>query len=77
MITAVDTNILLDIFSDAPVYADKSARALRKQSAHGSLAAGGVVWAEAATFFAKREAAARLSHCGTRSYSVRLSSHPR
>ena len=55
MITAVDSNILLDIFTNSPDFADRSARALREQLANGSVVASGVVWAEVATFFARPE----------------------
>jgi predicted nucleic acid-binding protein len=55
VITAVDSNILLDIFTDAPGYADASARALRAQLAAGSVVACAVVWAEVAMFFPKPE----------------------
>ena len=55
MITALDSNVLLDIFTNSPEHFEKSARALRSQLQSGSLVACGVVWAEVATFFAKPE----------------------
>lgn len=46
MITAVDTNVLLDIFGDDPRYRDGSLRAVRRSVAEGALVACEVVWAE-------------------------------
>jgi len=53
VITAVDSNILLDLFTNAPGYADRSAQALKERLSAGSLVACGVVWAEVASFFSK------------------------
>lgn len=55
MITAIDSNVLLDVFTNAPDYADSSARALRSHLAAGRVVACSVVWAEVATFFAEPE----------------------
>lgn len=46
MITAVDTNVLLDIFGDDPRHRDGSLRAVRRSVAEGALVACDVVWAE-------------------------------
>lgn len=46
MITAVDTNVLLDIFGGDPRYRDGSLRAVRRSVAEGALVACEVVWAE-------------------------------
>lgn len=46
MITAVDTNVLLDIFGDDPRYRDGSLRAVRRSVGEGALIACEVVWAE-------------------------------
>lgn len=51
MITAVDTNILLDVFGADPKFAPASAEALRHCLREGALVASEVVWAETATVF--------------------------
>lgn len=51
MITAVDTNVLIDIFGIAPVYAETSAAAARAALDKGSLVACEAVWAEVAAAF--------------------------
>ena len=51
MITAVDTNILLDVFGADPKFASASAAALRQCLAEGALITSEVVWAETATVF--------------------------
>jgi predicted nucleic acid-binding protein len=51
MITAVDTNILLDVFTNDPVHADASADLLRKCIDQGKLVACEIVWAELAAAF--------------------------
>ena len=51
MITAVDTNVLLDVFSDDAEFGRRSADALRRCIAEGRLVACDVVWAETAAWF--------------------------
>ncbi len=51
MITAVDTNILLDVFGADPKFARASSDALRDCLREGALVASDVVWAEAASVF--------------------------
>ena len=51
MITAVDTNVLLDVFGADPKFGPASAEALRRCLSEGALIASEVVWAEAATVF--------------------------
>ena len=51
MITAVDTNILLDVFGADPKFLAASAEALRRCLGEGALIASEVVWAETATVF--------------------------
>lgn len=46
MITAVDTNVLLDLFKPDPEFATGSARALSRCLSEGSLIACEAVWAE-------------------------------
>ena len=46
MITAVDTNVLLDIFLADPKFGQKSKQALRESMKMGSVIACEVVWAE-------------------------------
>ena len=51
MITAVDTNVLLDIFTADPRFGVRSRDALRRCRAEGSLVACDIVWAEMAGAF--------------------------
>lgn len=57
MITAVDTNILLDVFGADPVFGRRSSFALRRCLGEGRLIACEVVWAESASFFGSPESA--------------------
>lgn len=57
MITAVDTNVLLDVFQPDPSFGPGSAKALRKAISDGGLIACDVVWAEASAHFESRQAA--------------------
>jgi predicted nucleic acid-binding protein len=56
LISAVDTNVLLDIFLPDPTFGPASARALRKAIGEGSLIACDVVWAEVSAHFESRQA---------------------
>jgi predicted nucleic acid-binding protein len=51
MITAVDTNVLIDVFRADPKYCDTSAQALRQCIREGKLVACDIVWAELAALF--------------------------
>jgi predicted nucleic acid-binding protein len=51
VITAIDTNVLLDVFGADPKFASASADALRRCLREGGLVASEVVWAETATVF--------------------------
>src|SRR5260370_37612297 len=51
VITAVDTNVLLDVFGADPKFAQASSEALRDCLREGALIASEVVWAETATVF--------------------------
>ena len=51
MITAIDTNVLLDVFTDDPTFGKDSARALRRCLAEGALIVCDVVWAETLSVF--------------------------
>jgi predicted nucleic acid-binding protein len=62
MITAVDTNVLLDILVADTRFGLAAKAALAAASAHGRVVACDVVWAEAAGFFASREAAVQGMH---------------
>lgn len=53
MITAVDTNVLLDVFGANQKYGAASADALDRCAAEGSLVASAVVWSETAAAFAE------------------------
>ena len=59
MITAVDTNVLLDVFTADARHGAASRDALRRCWAEGSLIACEVVWAEVAAAFADAAAATR------------------
>lgn len=58
MITAVDTNVLLDVFTADPRFGPASRSAVRQCLAEGSLVACDVVWAEVAAAFNDPTAAA-------------------
>ena len=51
MISAVDTNVLLDVFRNDPVHCEASARVLRECIGKGTLVASDIVWAELAASF--------------------------
>jgi hypothetical protein len=51
VITAVDTNILIDILEPDPVHGMRSKEALKKCLQEGAVVACGVVWAEVATAY--------------------------
>lgn len=57
MITALDTNVLLDVFLADREHGRASKTALRKAYDAGGLVACEVVWAEVATFFPEGQAA--------------------
>jgi predicted nucleic acid-binding protein len=56
VITAVDTSILLDVFADDAEFGRRSADALRRCIAEGSLIACDVVWAEVGAWFPDAQA---------------------
>lgn len=58
MITAVDTNVLLDLFTADPRFGSRSRDALRRCRAEGSLVACEIVWAELSGAFPDATAAA-------------------
>lgn len=67
MITAVDANILVDIFEPDPKFGELSRKAVRRCLAEGSLVACEVVWAEiAARFGAAGMGAQALTDLGVR-----------
>lgn len=51
MITAVDTNVLIDILEADPEFGERSAAALARASRDGALIACDVVWAEVLTAY--------------------------
>jgi predicted nucleic acid-binding protein len=57
VITAVDSNILLDILGADPTFGPASAKALRTATQQGRLVVCEVVWAEVAAWFTTAEAA--------------------
>jgi len=57
MITAVDTNVLLDVFGADAEFGHRSSEALRACLREGRLVACEVVWAETASFFPSPAAA--------------------
>ena len=66
MITAVDTNVLIDILEPDPVHGPHSRELLRRALSQGSVVACEVVWAEVATAYPEKmvEVAAGLSQAG-------------
>jgi len=57
VITAVDTSVLLDIFTADPVFGVGSREALRACTREGRLVACDIVWAEVATNFPSEQTA--------------------
>jgi predicted nucleic acid-binding protein len=55
MITAVDTNVLVDVFRDDPAHCRASADALRRCIREGRLVVCDVVWSELAALFPSAE----------------------
>lgn len=53
MITAVDTNVLIDILEPDPVYGPSSRDALKRCLREGAVVACEVVWAEVATSYSR------------------------
>ena len=67
MKTAVDTSVLLDVFSADPAFGEASREALRKAYDSGALVASDVVWAEVRANFLSEEAfAAAIDSLGIR-----------
>jgi len=67
LITAVDTNVLIDVFAADAEFGPRSRAALRHCIAEGGLIACDVVWAEVAAGFDDRDrAAAALDRLGVR-----------
>lgn len=56
MITAVDTNVLIDVFRNDPKFGAASAKALRQCIQEGSIVICDVVWAELAAVFPSTKA---------------------
>ena len=56
MITALDTNVLVDILEPDPRYGARSRDALARCLADGTVVACDVVWAEVATVYGERQA---------------------
>lgn len=59
MITAVDSNVVFDIFLADPNFGEASARAMRACIREGRLVACEAVWAEVASLFPDEESALR------------------
>lgn len=57
MISAVDTNVILDVLHDDPRFSDRSFDALRRASTEGRLIVSPVVWSEVCAAFKEPEAA--------------------
>lgn len=71
MITAIDTNVLLDIFGSDSTFGPRSKAAIRSCIAEGSLIACEVVWAETASFFPSVDAAqAAMNRLGVEFSSI-------
>jgi predicted nucleic acid-binding protein len=60
VITAVDTNVLIDVFGADPTFGAASRGALRAAIETGALIASEVVWAETFASFASEERAAQM-----------------
>jgi hypothetical protein len=62
VITAVDTNVVLDVFTGSGEFFDVSAAALRSCMGEGALVAGEVVFAEVASYFEEPERMEQAMH---------------
>jgi predicted nucleic acid-binding protein len=59
MITAVDTNILIDVLGADPAFGPSSREALRTATQGGALIASEVVWAETSAWYRSEQEAAQ------------------
>jgi len=67
MITAVDTNVLIDVLGADPAFGPGSREALRTATQAGALIASEVVWAETSAWYrSEQEAAAALDQLRVR-----------
>ncbi len=55
MITAIDSNVLIDVFIADKTFGERSAQAIKRCIQEGSIYACEVVWAETATVFPNEE----------------------
>jgi predicted nucleic acid-binding protein len=60
VITAVDTNVLLDVFTADPAFGAASRAALRTAIQRGALIVSDVVWAETVARYSSEDEAARV-----------------
>jgi predicted nucleic acid-binding protein len=60
MITAVDSNVLIDVLGADPTFGPASIAALREASRRGGLIVSEVVWAETAGWYASEDEAAQV-----------------
>ncbi|HWG09076.1 MAG TPA: type II toxin-antitoxin system VapC family toxin [Solirubrobacteraceae bacterium] len=75
MITAVDTNVLIDVLGSNAAFGPASGRALRRCLGEGALVACEVVWAETAAHFASgQDAQATLGRLRVEFSALDLSS---
>lgn len=74
MITAIDTNILVDIFEPDPVFGPASRAALKRCMQEGSVIACEVVWAEVVTAYGnkKKEAVNAMNRMGIKYSALTL-----
>jgi len=63
MLTAVDTNILIDVLEADPDFGEASCQALKQASGEGGLLVCDVVWAEVFTLYHDQENALRENFC--------------
>ena len=70
MITAIDTNILIDIFIADPKFGNHSAQALRRCMQEGTVYACEIVWVETAIVFSDHQAFLKSIHTLKVEYSA-------
>ena len=67
MVYAVDSNVLIDVFTNDPAFADASIAALSRAAESGTLIACEIVFAETASMFPNEEAfRLQMEACGVR-----------
>ena len=71
MITAIDTNVLIDLFGADPIHGIHSKEAIRSCINQGSLVACEVVWAEVSAVFPSERCPGGFANFGSAIFPLR------